>query len=115
MKLYRDCEKMLPETEDLIKKVQKTVLAVAPGAEIVIFGSSIRGDAVPPSDWKFLILIDQALDRNLTVKITDQLYQVGKETRIAVGSIIVTKQDWNSSQYPNQSFKSMIEQEGILL
>ena len=115
MKLYKDYEKMLPDTEDLMKKVQKTVLTIVPGAEIILFGSSDRGDGNSTPGWKLLILIDQTLARDLIIKITDQLYKVGRETRTPLGSIIVTKKDWNSSQYPNRSFKSMIEQEGILL
>jgi len=106
----------LDKNDDIIKKVKKTVLAIVPDAEIILFGSSGQGDGKDSnSGWKLLILIDQTLARDLIITITDHLYQVGSEIGIPFGSTVVPKKDWNSPNYPNQSFKQMIETDGTFL
>lgn len=54
-----------PATQQFLKKIQQVVHAVVPEADVILYGSRARGDARPVSDWDFLILVDQPVDRNL--------------------------------------------------
>lgn len=115
MKPYNDWEKRTSETERLLERVQQEVRSVAPGAEIILYGSRARGDSGPVSDWDFLILVHQTVDRNLTLKIRNKLYDLELETDTVLGSIIRTKKDWDSPRYSVLPFKRRVEQEGVII
>ena len=104
-----------PGIESVLKRVQEEVHSVLPGAEIILYGSRARGDASPVSDWDFLILVDQPLDRELITKVKNCLYDLELETDTVLSSIIRTREEWQSPRYSVLPFKRMVEQEGISL
>jgi len=99
----------------VLKRVQEEVYSVLPGAEIILYGSRARGVASPVSDWDFLILVDQPLDRDLIRKVRNRLYDLELETDTVLSSIIRTREEWQSPRYSVLPFKRMVEQEGISL
>lgn len=101
--------------ESVLKRVQEEVHSVLPGAEIILYGSRARGVASPVSDWDFLILVDQPLDRDLIRKVRNRLYDLELETDTVLSSIIRTREEWQSPRYSVLPFKRMVEQEGISL
>ena len=115
MKSYSDLQNKAPQFETLLKRVRQEVHSVAPGAEIILYGSRARGDASLVSDWDFLILVDQPLDRDLITKIKNCLYDLELETDTILSSIIRTREEWQSPRYSVLPFKRMVEQEGISL
>lgn len=76
MKSYDNLKKWSRETESLLKRVEKEVHSVVPGAEIILYGSRAREDSGSTSDWDFLILVDQPLDQNLVTELKDRLYDL---------------------------------------
>ena len=101
--------------ESVLKRVQEEVYSILPGAEIILYGSRARGVASPVSDWDFLILVDQPLDRDLIRKVRNRLYDLELETDTVLSSIIRTREEWQSPRYSVLPFKRMVEQEGISL
>lgn len=95
--------------------VQRTVRAVVPDADVILYGSRARRDARSASDWDFLILVDQSLSRNLIKTLRHRLYDLELETDRIISSIIRTKAEWNSPQYAVMPFKTEVEREGVLL
>jgi len=49
----------MKKRDQIVKEVQKRILASAPEARIILYGSRARGDAREDSDWDFLILLEQ--------------------------------------------------------
>jgi len=47
---------------ELIEQIKHAVHEVEPDAEIILYGSRSRGDALAESDWDFLILVDGSID-----------------------------------------------------
>ena len=43
---------------ELIEQIRQAVYEIEPEAEIILYGSRSRGDALSESDWDFLILVD---------------------------------------------------------
>lgn len=115
MKSYNDSKKISQKAESLLKRIEQEVHSIVPGAEIILYGSRARGDASPISDWDFLILVDQPIDRITIKEIKNSLYDLELETDTVLSSIIRTKEEWHSPRYSVLPFKRMVEQEGLTL
>ena len=115
MKSIKEWEDKPAGASVLLKKVERQIHSIVPNADVILYGSQVRGEAGKFSDWDFLILTDQLVDRNLTIKLRDSLYEIELETDKILSSIIRTRQDWHSPRYSVLSFKRIIEKEGVLL
>ncbi|MFQ5771892.1 MAG: nucleotidyltransferase domain-containing protein [bacterium] len=100
---------------DLIKQVKEAVLEIEANAEILLYGSRVRGDSVEQSDWDFLILLDGNVDDERTDKIRHRLYELEWEFGEVISSIIRNKEEWNSMPFKSMPIHHEIEQEGIRL
>ena len=62
---------------DIVHKIKEILHRVAPGAEVILYGSETRGDARPNSDIDILILVDKDhLSYNDITAITYPLYDL---------------------------------------
>jgi predicted nucleotidyltransferase len=102
-------------TRNFLEQVQHVVHAVVPESDVILYGSRARGDARPTSDWDFLILLEDPINRSVVKALRDRLYDLELETDNIVSSIIRTHREWNSPQYEAMPFKQQVEQEGIVL
>lgn len=115
MNSLKDWKIKSTETISLLKKIRHHIRAIVPNAEIVLYGSRVRGTAEKESDWDLLILIDQKVERNLEDKLRDSIYDVELETAEILSCIIRSKEEWNSPRYSVLPFKRNVEKEGVLL
>ena len=115
MESYTNWEQRTQESANLLRRIQRIVTSIVPGARIILYGSRARGSADISSDWDFLILTDHALNRKSILKIRDSIYDLELETGMILSSIIRTKEEWDSPRYSVLPFKHRVEQEGVLL
>ncbi len=115
MRSINQWSKKTSDVSKLLNKVQQNINSIIPNADIILYGSRARGEAKDDSDWDFLILVDQAVDSNLTTKLRDSLYEIELETNQIFSSIIRSKQEWYSPKYSVLPFKQVVEQEGVLI
>jgi predicted nucleotidyltransferase len=101
--------------DELLKQIKQTVNEVEPGAEIILYGSRSRGDAIQESDWDFLILVDGNLADERIDRIRHRLYEVEWENEEVISSIVRNREEWNSDLYQAMPFYKIVEQEGIRL
>ncbi|MFH0786771.1 MAG: nucleotidyltransferase domain-containing protein [Pseudomonadota bacterium] len=101
--------------EELLDQIRKTVREVEPGAEIILYGSRSRGDAVSESDWDFLVLVDGPLNDERIDRIRHRLYEVEWDSEEVISSIVRNKDEWSSNFYQALPFHQRVEQEGIKL
>ena len=60
------------ETEKrLLARCRDIVLAIEPGAEVILYGSRVKGDSRPDSDYDIFILVDSPLNRKLEDRISN--------------------------------------------
>jgi len=104
-----------PYTSNLLNTVRWVTRKLIPNTEIILYGSRVRNEARKDSDWDFLILVDQPIDRKSISKIKDSLYDIELENNEILSSIIRTKQEWNSPEYYALPFRKIIENEGVML
>jgi uncharacterized protein len=115
MKTLKEWKKRTTKATNLLNIVKKRVHRIDPNADIVFYGSRVRGEAKKYSDWDFLVLVDQAVDRNLTIKIRNSMYEIELETDEILSTIVRSKQEWYSPRYSVLPFKHNVESEGIAL
>jgi uncharacterized protein len=101
--------------EELLGQIKQAVHEVEPVAEIILYGSRSRGDAVSESDWDLLILIDGPLSDERTDRIRHRLYDVEWEYGEVISSIVRSRKDWDSDIYQALPFHQRVHQEGIRL
>jgi uncharacterized protein len=99
----------------MLQHVKRVVHEVEPGAEVILYGSRSRGDALPDSDWDFLILVDGPVNDERTDRIRHQLYEIEWECGAVLSSIVRSRAEWNSALYRALPFHERIEQEGTRL
>ena len=100
---------------ELIKQIRHAVHEVEPGARIILYGSRSRGDALPESDWDFLILVDGPIDDERIDRVRHRLYEIEWETGEVISSILRNREEWNSDLYQAMPFHQRIQQEGMVL
>ena len=115
MILFKEWKEKLSSASLLLNKIQQSIHSIVPNADIILYGSLARNEANKDSDWDILILVDQPVNNNLTIKLRDTLYDIELESDEILSSIIRSKQDWYSPKYSVLPFKHIIEKEGILL
>lgn len=101
--------------KELLKRVKSAVQALEPDAEVILYGSRARGTARADSDWDFLILLPNPVDRALELQIKNRLYDIELETDTVLSSIIRSKQEWLSRQYDVVPLRQEIEKDGMIV
>ena len=101
--------------DELVEQIRKAVYEVEPEAEIILYGSRSRGEALPESDWDVLILVDGPIDDKRTDRIRHRLYEIEWESGEVICSIVRDREEWNSDLYRAMPFHQRIRQEGMKL
>lgn len=100
---------------ELLENCRDVVREVAPGAELILYGSRARGDAALESDYDLLILIDGPVDWQLEDRIRQRIYSLELESGAALSVSAYNRSDWCSPLYRAMPFNQNIEKEGIIL
>ena len=86
-----------------------------PEADVILYGSRSRGDAVSESDWDILVLVDAPVDDERTDRIRHRLYELEWECGEVISSIVRSREEWYSRPYQAMPFHQRVQQEGIRL
>ncbi len=82
---------------DIYKAVKRAIDEVYPDNELILFGSRARGDALPDSDWDFVIILNkQTIPTSEKDDIREMLYDIELETGAIISSIIFTLEEWEN-------------------
>ena len=105
----------MKNTKELVlAKIKETLLQVAPGAKVILFGSRARNDARSDSDWDILILVDKnKLDPDDFDRISYPLYELGWKIYEMISPKLYTINDWLKRSFT--PFYKNVEKEGIVL
>ena len=100
---------------DLLQRCKKAIRAVVPDADVILYGSRARGDAVEDSDYDVLILTDYPVDAAMKEQLISSVYPLELESGAVLTLITYRRDLWNSKLYNAMPFHENVEREGVLL
>lgn len=99
----------------LLPRIKATIERVAPDAEIILYGSVARGEAVEDSDIDLLIVVDQEkISFKEETAITYPLYDIDLEENVIISPRVYTRKDWYGRPF-HTPFYINVMNEGIRL
>jgi predicted nucleotidyltransferase len=106
---------MVINKSHLLGQIKNAVLAVAPHATVILFGSYARGDNSEDSDVDLLVLLDkEKITYEDETKIARPLYMLEINTGISISPLIYSKHFWESQHKVTPFYENVIR-EGIAL
>lgn len=85
---------MKQKTKHIAKLVKNNISEIDPNAEVILYGSRVRGDERNDSDWDILVLTDYPVNNEDESKFRDHLYELEMETGEPFSIFVYYKQDW---------------------
>lgn len=104
-----------PETAALLDRVKAAIAEVVPGAQIVLYGSRARGDALAESDYDLLVLVDQRPTLELEAAIRDRLYPIELDSGAVLSLLLEERDRWRSPLYRAMPLVQSVERDGVVL
>jgi len=99
----------------LLGQIKNAVMAAAPGAKVILFGSYARGDNNEESDVDLLILLDkEKVTYADETKISRPLFMIEIGTGISISPMVYTKDFWEN-KHKVTPFYENVNKEGISL
>jgi predicted nucleotidyltransferase len=99
----------------VVDRVAATVRDIEPTARIVLYGSRVRGDARPDSDWDLLVLLDGAVDQQRATRVRHRIYALERELESApvLSTIVLTRREWDDPHLAATPFRAEVEHHGL--
>ncbi len=101
--------------KELLKQCRDAIKAIDAAAEVILYGSRARGDALPESDYDLLILTDGEVTLNREDIFRRAIFPIELETGAVLTVILISKADWDSSLYEEMPLYKNIRKDGIRL
>jgi predicted nucleotidyltransferase len=99
----------------ILAEVKREVLRMAPGAELLLYGSAARGAQGPESDYDVLVLLRAPLSAREEDRIRDAIYDLELARGVVISVSFVTKERWNEPLVAATPFHRSVEREAIVL
>ncbi len=107
--------KLKENEKKALLELKKRICEKFPDAEIILFGSKVRGDADEESDIDLLILVDSPVDTKLEEEIFHISYEIELKHDVVFGEIVQSKNFWNSPLANAMPLHWNIDREGVRL
>lgn len=108
MKKGKIAESNLP----LVQKFKQRLSAITGDVQIILFGSTARGDATGSSDIDICIIVPN-LDRNIRDIILEIAWEVSFESGRVIAPVIVEKKEIETGSLRFSPFFQTVTKEGI--
>ena len=103
---------MLEDDRTLLSEFARRVRVRYPGAGIRAFGSRVRGDARPDSDFDVLVVLDQPVGRAVKREIRDIAWEIGFEQERVFTVLVYERRQVEESPLSASPLMVAIRREG---
>ena len=100
---------------ELLRRLKRAVQQQLPGAQVVLFGSRARGEALWDSDYDLVVLTPEDPTPALKQKTRDCLYDVALDSDVVVSTLVYSRRQWEESPWCAAPLHQRVEEEGVLL
>jgi predicted nucleotidyltransferase len=101
--------------QNIMLNIKATIKAVDPSAEVLLFGSRVRGDFHSDSDWDVLIIVDkEKLTWEDEKMFRHKLYDLELEIAQPISIFVYSRIEWYGKNSVTPFFES-IQSEGKIL
>lgn len=105
----------MPNKQTILQLIKRSVLATAPDATLILYGSYARGEQRSDSDIDLLVLVNKnKVTWDDETKIAYPLYDIEFETGTVISPMIFSKNMWET-QHRMTPFYENVKKEGIVL
>ncbi|MBW1700666.1 MAG: nucleotidyltransferase domain-containing protein [Deltaproteobacteria bacterium] len=113
MKSLAEWQYGTPNEKRLLEKCRDIVVAIEPGADVILYGSYVRGEAGPDSDYDIFVLVDGLLTRELEDRISFAIYDLEYDSDVILSVHIYEKSFFQSSLGKVMPLFNNIRAEGV--
>ena len=101
--------------KQLLLDLKNTVLRYLPGATVILYGSSARGQRGPESDMDVLVLSDRKLSSKEEERVDSAVYDLELECGIVLSVVFHSKAEWSSPVLRQSPYYENVMSEGVLV
>ena len=105
---------MNAKTKYISQLIKSNISTVDPQANVILYGSRVRGDERNDSDWDILVLTDYEVSNEIESRFRNNLYELELETGESFSLFIYSKHDWNTKQRITPFYEN-VSREGVNL
>ncbi|RLE11802.1 hypothetical protein DRJ04_07350 [Candidatus Aerophobetes bacterium] len=96
-----------------LTELKERILKKFPDAEIILYGSKVRGDADEESDIDVLVLLREKVNTSIEEEIFNLSYNIELEYDVVFGILVHEKDFWSSELAHAMPLHWNIDKEGI--
>lgn len=97
----------------IVREFKRRVQAVFPEAEFILFGSAARGEREEFSDIDLLVILDREVNTKLKEQIYDLGYDLELEHGVILGTLVESREFWESDLANAMPLKQNVDREGV--
>ncbi|GAB6180168.1 hypothetical protein JCM14036_14870 [Desulfotomaculum defluvii] len=98
-----------------LQRCKEIILEVVPNAQLILYGSRARGEAMEDSNYDLLVIIDGPINWQLERLIGDRIYELELETDNVLSIQVISSEAWNSHSYQSLPFHQNVIRNGITI
>ncbi len=108
-------KKFSSKEKGIIRDIKKCILDINPTAEVYLYGSRARGDAIKESDWDILILLnDINFSRSDERLFRESVFDLELNYDEIISIIAFSKNDWFTKHSVTPFYENVMK-EGVKL
>ncbi len=112
MRRLEELQTLTEDERQMLREVKEAVLRHAPGAELILYGSTARGERQPDSDYDLLVLLEEMPRTGQEDLIRSAIYSIGLRDDRLISVVLATRAEWQSGLISVSPYHAHVEQEG---
>ena len=111
----KDLLYLTPTQKKALEELKGKILEQFDVIELILFGSTARGDYDIESDIDLLVLTKREYSRSERHEITDLVFEINLEYGTNISTTVVDIHSWNSGSFSILPIKQEIKEDGVVI